>query len=99
MVSTPPATMNRESERKGIGQFIEVKDVQQGAIGDCYFLSALGSLASKYPEIISEKLLFDVNPSHYVAVKLYVDGEWKIISTDDQFSVDQWNRPTYAKSH
>ena len=99
LVQMTASVMNRERNRLGIGQFIETKDIQQGDVGNCYFLSAIGSLASKYPQLISEKMLFEVNPAHYYAVKLYIDGEWKVIKTDDQFSVDQWNRPTYSKAH
>ena len=33
------------------------------------------------------------------AVKLFIDGEWKIITTDDKFPCDQWNRPKFAKPH
>jgi hypothetical protein len=65
LISMAPSVLNRDRNRLGIGQFIEVKDIQQGMAGDCYFLSMLGSLTSKYPELISEKLMFDVNPAKY----------------------------------
>ncbi len=38
--------MNRDRENNIISQFIEANDIFQGSVGDCYFLSAIGSVAA-----------------------------------------------------
>jgi hypothetical protein len=45
--------MNSNRQNIRIHQFIEADDILQGSVGDCYFLSAIGSLAADYPELIS----------------------------------------------
>lgn len=66
--------MNSNRKNNQIRTFIEADDIKQGSVGDCYFLSAIGSLAADYPELISEKFLFEANPVGYSAVKLFIDG-------------------------
>lgn len=88
--------MNSDRRNLRINQFIEADDIMQGAVGDCYFLSGIGSLAAEYPELISEKFLFEVNPANYYAVKFFVDGEWIIYKTDNMFPCDQ-GQVLYAK--
>lgn len=39
----------RNKGKKEIAQYIEAKDIKQGQVGDCYFMSAVSSLASSYP--------------------------------------------------
>jgi len=40
--------------------------------------------------------LFEVNPSSFYGAKLFVDGMWLILRTDDQFACN-YNSPIYAK--
>jgi calpain-15 len=43
------SVLDREQSRIGIGQLIEPKDIIQGSIGDCYFLSSISSIVWRYP--------------------------------------------------
>ena len=63
-------------------------DVQQGAIGDCWFLAALAVVAEQ-PEYIS-RLLPDQAPSAAgcYPVRLHIDGRWQLFQMDDQFPVE-----------
>lgn len=69
---------------------IEPNDVAQGAVGDCWLLAAISSIA-EFPSFI-EKELFkeqtDVSDNHKYTVRLYDtgtadgEGEWKDIEID-----------------
>ena len=64
-----------------------VDDIIQGSLGDCYFLSVLGSLCS-YPKLI-EKLFYNKNltksKNHQYGINFYINGKWKLILLDDYF--------------
>lgn len=61
-------------------------------------LSSIASIISFYPEVIADKILFEVSEAKYYAVKLFIDGEWVIQCTDDSFPC-QYGKPVYAKPH
>ncbi|KAL4492424.1 hypothetical protein ABPG72_005559 [Tetrahymena utriculariae] len=77
---------------------IEPNDIYQGQLGDCYFLSALSTLAEE-PDLISR--LFEIveyNPHGYYIVWLNHDGFWKQVVVDDYFPCIN-NKPAFSKSH
>lgn len=49
-----------------------IYDVRQGRLGDCYFLSALSSIALDHPEQIKQSMYDDGNG--HVTVRFYKDG-------------------------
>lgn len=49
-----------------------IYDVRQGRLGDCYFLSALSSVALNHPEQIKQSMYDDGNG--HVTVRFYKDG-------------------------
>lgn len=98
MFQMASSVLVREVSRIGIAREIQPKDIIQGSVGDCYFLSSIASIISIYPELIAQKFLFNKNPANYYAVKLFIDGEWKIIKTDDRFPC-KGITPLYAKPH
>ena len=67
---------------------IEFNDVQQGEIGDCYFLSSITAL-TEYPFLITEKFRTrKFNEEGYYELIFFIDGEWQIIFLDDYFPYD-----------
>ena len=58
-------------------------DIIQGSIGDCYFLSAIGSLC-KFSHYI-DKLFFtkEKTKEHLYGVFIYLNGTWKLVLIDD----------------
>ena len=98
MFQMASSVLVREVSRIGIAREIQPKDIIQGSVGDCYFLSSIASIISIYPQLIAQKFLFDKNPSNYYAIKLFIDGEWKVIKTDDRFPC-KGSTPVYAKPH
>ena len=66
---------------------INTRDVQQGALGNCYFLCALTSL-SENPALITRLFETDeVNPYGVYAVWINVNGIWQRVIVDDYFPV------------
>ena len=64
---------------------IEPNDITQGNLGNCYFLSALSSLA-KFPELIYKIFRTkQVNQCGYYEIIMFIDGEWQIVIIDDFF--------------
>ena len=69
---------------------ITIKEIRQGELGDCYFLSSLAAL-STLPYLIREKFrLTKPNKYGYLEVILFIDGEWQIIFIDDFFPYDKF---------
>lgn len=67
---------------------IEPNNIVQGALGTCYFLSALSSLAER-PAFIRRLLDSDkINPSGAHAIWLNLNGIWKQIVVDDSFPMN-----------
>ena len=67
---------------------IEIRDIIQGNIGDCYFLSALTAL-TRYQYLIVEKFrTLKFNEEGYYELVLFIDGEWQIVFVDDYFPFD-----------
>jgi calpain-15 len=63
----------------------KVDDISQGSVGNCYFLSALASLA-EYPSLIRRLFNTDeVSKTGMYAVNLYINGEFKMVEIDDFF--------------
>ena len=59
------------------------EDIIQGSLGDCYFLSVIGSLC-KFPKII-DKLFYtkEKTKEHIYGIYFYINGVWKLVLVDD----------------
>ena len=73
------------------------QDLQQGGIGDCWFLSALAVVAERHDLIA--KLFYDTAPnaSGCYMIRLFLDGSWQTILVDDQLPCTRSpRRPEHA---
>ena len=83
---------------------IEPNDIQQGSLGDCYFLAALSALAERQYRIFNLFLLKEVNNVKYYSVRILYRGKWRTIDLDEYIPwlhVPQYgynNRPAFAKT-
>jgi hypothetical protein len=62
-----------------------VDDIQQGTLGDCYFLSCLSVLADHQGMIERLILTPQVTPSGVFAARFCKHGEWHDVLVDDKF--------------
>ena len=58
-------------------------DIQQGNIGDCYFLSVLGSLCA-FPDFFNKLFhIKEITKEHVYGVYIYINGKWELVLVDD----------------
>jgi calpain-15 len=78
------------------GTSIKTTDVDQGELGDCYFLSACSSLAEK-PERFTQSILTDnVNSAGLFAMNAYVRGIPSTMISDDYIPFNIWSSSSAA---
>lgn len=86
-----------QSSRIGLGKLISPYDIQQGNLGDCYFLSAMSSLASEPYRILNLFVTQVMNPYGIYCVKICHDGIWKAVYVDDLIPCKN-RRPAFTRS-
>ena len=67
--------------------YIDIINISQGSLGDCYFLASIFSLA-KYPNLIYQ--LFKtkyLNKEGYFELIFYIDGKFQIVIVDDYLPI------------
>jgi hypothetical protein len=66
---------------------IETDDIRQGALQDCYFLSALAAL-TEFPELIHRIFeSHEISEEGYYELNYFIDGEWQKVFIDDYLPV------------
>ncbi|KRX05713.1 hypothetical protein PPERSA_09853 [Pseudocohnilembus persalinus] len=78
---------------------IEPNDIKQGALGDCYFLSALSVLAER--ENLIEKLFVskEVNQEGVYGIVMCIDGEFQEILVDDWIPTTKDGKICFSRSN
>jgi calpain-15 len=92
----------RPKEVYGKGKFkvfadIGPNDIKQGLCGDCYFLSAISSLAEIQKRVTDIFITEEVNEAGCYAMYFYINGEVKEVVVDDYFPYDT-HKQTWAFS-
>ena len=71
--------------------------VEQGKLGDCWFLAAAAALA-EHPERIQRIIVnSDFTASGIFQYKFYHKGSIKTINIDDRLPVDSYGKPVLAR--
>ena len=69
-------------------------DVNQGAVGDCYFVGTLGEIAARAPNDVRN--MFIVNGDGTYTVRFFNHGRADFVTVDSQLPVDKWGRFVFA---
>lgn len=91
--------------KKGSGDSDEVhwNDVQQGQVGDCYFMSAIGAVAKANPQLL-KNLIKGPDKNGDYEVTMYIDGSFfssrkpKKVKVSSEFLLKPDGTPLYAGS-
>ena len=78
---------------------IEMGDVQQGSLGDCYFLSSVANIC-KFPNMVQKLFRQKTkNQYGYYEIFLFIDGKRQIVIVDDYLPAFKRNKsPCYAQT-
>lgn len=68
---------------------IDANDIQQGLLGDCYFLSCLSAIAEDPERIKRIFITQETNEAGIYAVQLYINGEPRVVVVDDYFPYNE----------
>ena len=79
---------------------IEIDDIIQGKLGDCYFLAAVSNLCRFSELILNLFKTKELNEDGYYEIIFYIDGIKQIVIIDDYIPVNKnTNWPIFAKPH
>jgi calpain-15 len=76
---------------------INPNDIQQGALGDCYFLSALSALAETPSRVMSLFITTEASKHGIYMVRLCIYGIWRYFLLDDYFPVTSTGRLAFSR--
>lgn len=71
---------------------IDPNDILQGGLGDCYFLAAIASIASKPHRLERIFLTKEYNREGIYVVALCINGVWEDVVLDDRFPCKRYSR-------
>jgi hypothetical protein len=79
---------------------VEMEDIKQGALGNCYFLSALAALAIKGQRIKDLFVTKEFNEAGIYVVRFYINGKQQNVTIDDYFPFDpRVKRPAFSQTN
>jgi len=66
---------------------MDLEDIHQGVLGNCYFLSSLSAIAENHERLAKLVLNKEVPKNGCYAIKVYIQGKEKTVVIDDLFPV------------
>jgi hypothetical protein len=76
---------------------IDPNDIKQGQLGDCWFLSALSSLAER-PGLVRRLFITqEYNPDGVYQIRLCKNGEWVTVTVDDYIPCRYNGGPMFSR--
>lgn len=77
---------------------LSCQDIRQGALGNCYFMSAISAVAEVPDRIKRNFLQKDLSEKGAYCIALNILGSWTPVIIDDIFAVDEHNRLSFSKA-
>lgn len=78
---------------------IEPNDIKQGTLGNCWFMSALASLAER-PKLVERLFITqETNNEGIYRLKFCKNGEWVEVTVDDYFPCTPGGGPIFSRAH
>jgi len=74
-------------------------DIKQGALGDCWLMSAISVLASAHPKLVKDIFVTkEWNAAGVYQLRLCIDGAWQTVTLDDVFPCNQQGFLAYSQA-
>ena len=73
-----------------------LNDIKQGGIGDCYFLSAIGSLTT-IPNFIESHFCLENKKQNIYGILFLINGIWKKVLVDDMFPCTKYKENPFME--
>ena len=71
---------------------IQLSEISQGSLGDCYFLASIASL-TQYPKLIYQIFKTkNINNEGYFELIIFIDGKFQIVIVDDYLPINIKNK-------
>jgi len=78
---------------------IEPSDIKQGSLGNCWFMSALASLAER-PKLVENLFITkDKNKEGVYRLKFCKNGDWVDVTIDDYFPCNTYSGPLFSRAN
>ena len=80
---------------------IEADDIKQGELGNCYFLAAMGAIAS-HQKLVEDLIVEESLDVGILGVKFFVNGRWTTVIIDHMLPCVEINglwQPIFCKPH
>lgn len=75
---------------------VDPNDINQGQLGDCYFLAALSSLAEFEDRVKALFVTKEINSAGIYLVKFFINGSETLVAVDDYLPVKPDGKPCFA---
>jgi hypothetical protein len=82
----------------GDGQMVSADDIDQGSLGDCWFMASLAGMAQSNPQFLQEGIR--ENPNGTVSVRIWDDqGNMRWVTVTSDLPLDENGDPAYGSGN